>query len=413
VEVFGLPAPEKIVGIVGKTNVGKSTLFAAITLIPVKISNHPFTTIEPNVGVGYVRKKCVHVELGLKECNPRSGYCIRGYRFIPVKIMDVAGLIPGASQGRGLGNKFMDDLRQADVLIHVVDASGSTDLDGNPVKPGTTDPVEEALSIQKEIDEWFYSVIRRLWESKISRHIQMAQNPLDLIAQNLSGLSVRKHHVVESIRRAGLEDKKPSSWSMEDLRAFSRELRSVSKPIIIAANKADLEPASDNIEKLKKVFGEVNVIPVSALAELLLRKAALNNYIEYIPGDSDFRILDESKLTSEQKKVLEIIREKVLEKYGSTGVQQLLNTAVFSVLKLITVYPVEDQRKYTDHHGNVLPDAYLVPQGTTARDLAYMIHTDLGRTFLYAINAKTGERLGEDYVLNDDDIIKIVATAAH
>jgi len=308
-----LPPPEKLIGIVGKTNVGKSTLFAALTMATVEIANHPFTTIEPNIGVGYVRKKCVHVELGLPGCNPRTGYCIKGYRFIPVKVVDVAGLIPGASRGRGLGNKFMDDLRQADVLIHVVDASGSTDLEGNPVKPGTVDPVEEVESIQREIDEWFYSVVKRVWTSKIAGRILTVQNPLDYIAQNLSGLSIRKHHVVEAIRRSGLEDKKFTQWSDDDIRVFSIELRKISKPIVIAANKADVSVAEDNIKRLKEIYGESNVIPVSALAEYILRKLALNNTIDYLPGDGDFKVLNESALTDEHKRALKIIRERVLE----------------------------------------------------------------------------------------------------
>lgn len=407
-----MPPPEKIIGIIGKTNVGKSTLFTALTMVPVEIANHPFTTIKPNIGVGYVRKKCVHVELGLERCNPRTGFCIKGYRFIPVKIMDVAGLIPGASEGRGLGNKFMDDLRQADVLIHVVDASGSTDLEGNPVKPGTADPLEEALSIQREVDKWFYSVIKRIWLNKISRYIYGVQNPIEYIVQNLSGLSISKQHVVKAIKEAGLEDKNPRSWGDEDLYVFSVTLRKISKPIIIAANKIDLPEAWDNVEKLKKHFGEEYVVPVSALAEYILKKASLNNYINYLPGDGGFEIVMEDKLTQEQRRVLDIIEKKVFKTYGSTGVQMLLNKAVFNILKLITVYPVEDQHKYSDHHGNVLPDAYLVVQGTKARELAYMIHSDLGETFLYAINAKTGERIGEDYVLNDDDVVKIVATSA-
>lgn len=407
-----MPPPEKIVGIIGKTNVGKSTLFAALTMAPVEIANHPFTTIKPNIGIGYVRKKCVHVELGLKKCDPRTGFCIRGNRFIPVKIMDVAGLIPGASQGKGLGNKFMDDLRQADVLIHVVDASGSTSLEGAPAKPGTYDPVEEAITIQKEVDEWFKSVVKKVWENKISRQIYMVQNPIDYITQNLSGLSVRKQHVVKAIENAGLADKSPRKWDISDVEKFAVELRRVSKPIIIAANKADLPYAEENILRLKKVFGEDRVIPISALAEYILKKASQNNYIEYIPGDPDFRVIDEKKLSQQQKRVLEMIREKVLRKYGGTGVQRLLNYAVFNVLDLIVVYPVEDQNKFTDHYGNILPDAYLVPKGTTVKELAYMIHTDLGRTFLYAINAKTKERIGEDYVLRDNDVIKIVATAA-
>ncbi|MCD6487986.1 MAG: redox-regulated ATPase YchF [Desulfurococcales archaeon] len=403
--------PEKLIGIIGKTNVGKSTLFAALTLASVPIANHPFTTIKPNIGIGYVKKKCVHVELGTR-CNPRTGYCIKGYRFIPVKIIDVAGLIPGASKGRGLGNKFMDDLRQADVLIHVVDAAGSTSPEGNPVAPGTYDPVEEAILIQKEVDEWFVSVINRVWERFIKK-LYTTKNPLDLLAQTLSGLSIKKNHVVEAIRKCGLEDKKFNAWSSEDIRKFAIQLRHVAKPIIIAANKIDLSPAEHNIDRLIDVFGKEKVVPVSALAELALKKAALSNLIEYIPGEPSFKISDYTKLTASQKRGLKYIENKVLAKWGTTGVQELLNRAVFNILNLIVVYPVEDHHRYTDHHGNVLPDAYLVPKGTTARELAYMIHTDLGRTFLYAINARTGERLGENYELQDNDIVKIVAVAAH
>jgi ribosome-binding ATPase YchF (GTP1/OBG family) len=406
-----MPPPEKLIGIIGKTNVGKSTLFSALTMIPVKIADHPFTTIEPNVGVAYVRKKCVHTELGLSRCNPRSGYCVRGERFIPLKVIDVAGLIPGSSQGRGLGNKFMDDLRQADVLIHVVDASGSTDLEGNRAKPGTYDPVEEAVLIRREVDEWFKSVILRVWNSRIARMLVTSQNPIDVIYQNLTGLSIKRRHVIEAIKLADLETKHPKTWSISDIELFSLKLREVSKPIIIAANKVDYPEALDNVKRLIEKFGEENVVPVSALAELILRKASATGLLDYLPGDSTFGVISE-KVTREQLRVLELIEQNVLKRYGTTGVQELLRRAVFSKLNMITVYPVESESEYTDHHGNALPDAYLVERGTTARDLAYMIHTDLGESFLYAIDAKRKRRVGESYILEDNDIIKIVATKA-
>lgn len=402
--------PEKIVGIVGKTNVGKSTLFAALTMAPVKIANHPFTTIEPNIGVAYLRVTCAHVTLHLPKCDPRAGTCIRGNRFVPVKVMDVAGLIPGAHAGRGLGNKFMDDLRQADVLIHVVDASGSTDYEGNPVPPGTADPVEEAEKILFEIEEWFRSVVKRLWDNKISKSIYSAKNPIDLLAQSLSGLSVKKNHIIEAVKKAGLDNKPVKNWGNEDILNFATELRQVSKPIIIAANKIDVPEAKDNVKRLIERFGEENVVPVSALAELILRKASLAGLIEYLPGDNSFAVRETSKLTGEQLRALKLVEENVLSQYGSTGVQDMLNKAIFRKLGLIVVYPVEDENKYTDHHGNVLPDAYLVEKGSTARDLAYMIHTELGESFLYAINARSKTRIGEDYVLEDGDVIKIVAT---
>lgn len=408
-----MPPPEKLIGIVGKTNVGKSTLFAAMTMIPVKIADHPFTTIEPNVGVAYVRKRCVHVELGLQRCNPRSGFCVKGYRFIPVKVIDVAGLIPGASKGRGLGNKFMDDLRQADVLIHVVDASGSTDLEGNRSRPGTYDPLEEVKYITLEINEWFKGVVTRLWASKISRYITSAQNPVEVIYQNLSGIGIKKWHVLSAIRLAGLENKSPKSWAQPDVEEFALKLREVSKPIIIAANKVDYPEAVDNVKKLVEVLGPENVVPVSALAELILRKASDSGIIEYLPGDREFQLrVPSASLKPDQIRVLDLISKNVLQIYGSTGVQELLRRAVFNKLRLIAVYPVEDENNYTDHHGNVLPDAYLVEKGTTARDLAYMVHTELGETFLYAVDAKRKRRVGESHVLEDDDVIKIVATKA-
>ncbi|MGC9011453.1 redox-regulated ATPase YchF [Thermogladius sp.] len=404
-----MPPPERLIGIVGKTNVGKSTLFSAMTLATVKIANHPFTTIEPNVGVGYVRIRCAHVELNLPSCNPRTGACIRGERFVPVKIMDVAGLIPGASQGRGLGNKFMDDLRQADVLIHVVDAAGSTDPEGRPVRPGSFDPVEEVKLIQAEIDEWFWGVVKKLWETKIQRSLHSTVDQVDLLARSLSGLSIRKQHIVEALREVGLENKNLKNWSLDDVRSFSLAVRRLSKPIVIAANKIDVPEASENVRRLVEVFGKESVVPVSSLAELLLRKLAAEGAIEYLPGDSSFRVIDEKKLSGQYKRALEFIEESVLRVYGSTGVQLLLNKAVFDVLRLIPVYPVEDVNKYTDHHGNVLPDVYLVPWGTTAKELAYMIHTDLGEGFLYAINARTKERVGEDYQLKYGDVIKVVS----
>jgi len=404
-----LPPPERIVGVIGKTNVGKSTFFSSLTMISVEISNRPFTTIKPNVGVAHVRKKCPELELGVK-CSPRTGFCISGTRFIPVKVIDVAGLVPGSSSGRGLGNKFMDDLRQADVLIHVVDASGSTDPNGNPVQPGSYDPVEEAKLIQNEVDLWFNSVVLRVVE-KVSRYVLTAKDPVELLAQNLSGLSVRRVHVVNAIKEAGLEDKKVSSWSKEDVELFSRILRRLSKPIIIAANKVDIPVARGNVEKLKEVFGEY-VYPVSSLAEYILKEASKRNYIEYVPGGSSYRVLS-SSIPEAFRKALKLIDENVIGIYGSTGVQQVLEAAIFNALSQIVVYPVEDHRKFTDHYGNVLPDAYIVSRGTTVRELAYMIHSELGETFLYAINARSGERLGESYVLRDGDVVKVVAAAAH
>ncbi len=406
-----MPPPQKQVGVVGKTNVGKSTFFAAATLATVEIGNRPFVTLKPNVGVGFVRRRCAHVELGLPRCDPSSGACVAGWRFIPVKLIDVPGLIPGAHRGRGLGNQFLDEVRQADALILVVDAAGATDADGNPVPPGTADPVEEVRLMERELDEWIYSILSRDWDRFVMKVHASGERVVDALARRLSGLSVARHHVERALKEAGLEERPIRSWSRDDLRALATAIRRA-KPTLIAANKADLPEAEDNIKRMVRELKGYTVVPTSAAAELALRRAARAGLIRYLPGDPDFEIVDESKLTPKQLRALEYIRDNVLRKWGSTGVQQAINKVFFELLGMIVVYPVEDPNRYTDSRGRVLPDAYLVPRGTTARQLAYMVHTDLGRTFLYAIDARTKRRLAEDYVLRDGDVIKVVAAAA-
>ncbi len=397
-----------LIGIVGKTNVGKSTLFSALTLAPASIDNRPFTTIEPNVGVAYVKAPCACREFNVKD-NPRNSLCIDGYRYIPIKLVDVAGLVPGAHQGRGLGNKFLDELRRADVLIHVVDASGSTDIEGKPCPPGSYDPCEEVEHIEREITLWFIDVVKRNW-AKVVKLYDPSKGLAEAITTVLSGLSIDKAAVVEALSRIGTGMEHPRRWSDEDVSLFSENLRKISKPTLIAANKVDLPTSRKNIQRLKERFEAegMPIVPCSAEAELALRRASEKGLIEYHPGSDNFQVRDPSRITEAQRKALDLIVEKVLKPWGSTGVQEVINAACFKLLKLIVVYPVEDPSKLCDHEGNVLPDAFLVPQGTTTRQLAYKIHSELGDSFIYAIDAKTRKRLGEEAVLKDGDVISIV-----
>jgi|SRR5579884_4042155 ribosome-binding ATPase YchF (GTP1/OBG family) len=393
-----------LVGLIGKPNTGKSSFFSAATMIDVPIANYPFTTIQPNVGIAYVLKKCVHEELGVND-NPKNSLCVNGIRHIPVKLVDVAGLIPDASKGLGLGNKFLDELRRADALIHVVDASGSTDKEGKAVEPGSHDPSEDVFFVEKEYDSWMAGIIRKDWE-KIA-HLTDQSKAFEELLEKLTGLGVGRGDLTEAMRKINPSGKRLQQWTDEDIFALATELRKLTKPILVAANKCDLPEAEKNIKRLQDT-GRL-IIPTSAAAELLLKKASQKGLIDYIPGSSSFVIRDKSLLTPEQLRALQSVEEKVLRKWGSTGVQKALNEAYFTLLGGVVAYPVEDENRYSDKSGNVLPDAYIMPKGSTAKDLAYRIHTELGAGFLYAVDARKKQRLSADYVLKDGDVIRIVS----
>lgn len=396
-----------IVGIVGKPNTGKSTFFNAATLLDVPVANYPFTTVSPNFGVGSVRVKCVCRDLDVDD-NPVNSVCIEGSRFIPVKLVDIAGLVPGASEGRGLGNKFLDEIRQADALIHVIDASGSTDEEGKVAEIGSHDPLVDIPFVENEFDIWLLSIVKKDW-GKISRGTEgNLERFVDAMADRLSGLSIRKSQILSALDNADLKGDKSLYWGDDDLKKFCTLLRTVSKPSLIAANKADLPNVRAGVDGLR-VMGR-KFVPTAAEAELLLRRASAKNLIHYLPGDDVFNVLNKKSLSEQQSKALKFVREMVLNVWGSTGVQEAINSVFFDLLQSIVVYPVEDESKYSNRKGNILPDAYLVRDGSTARDLAYKVHTDLGAGFLYALNARSGKRLASDYILQDGDVIKIIST---
>ncbi len=385
------------IGLAGKPNAGKSTFFKAATLAEVEIASYPFTTIQPNVGVAYVRSQCVCKELGV-ECKE----CVDGRRYIPIKLIDVAGLVPEAHKGRGLGNEFLDNLRQSEAIIHVVDASGSTDAEGNEVGIGERDPIEDVKFLYHELDMWVFNILKRNW-ARLVRRISMEKIPAyRLIAEQLGGLGFDEIQVKESLRTVGKEVEKISD---DDLLAFASELRKRRMKMLIAANKADKAPD----ELIKRMLNlEEIVVPVSAEVELTLRMASKNGYIRYYLGDRDFEIIKE--LNEKQLKALELIR-RFMRKNNGTGVQEALNRIVFDLLDYIVVYPVEDENKFTDTKGNVLPDALLVKKGTTAKELAFLIHTDIGKNFIHAIDARKKMRIADDYELKNNDVIKIVSSA--
>ncbi len=388
------------IGIVGKTNTGKTTFFSAASLVDAEIGNRAFVTIKPNQGTGYVTAKCVHQELG-KECQPQNSKCENGVREIPVTLLDVAGLIKGAWQGKGLGNQFMNDLMQASALIHVLDCSGTTDAEGNPTKG--YDPAEDVRFLEREIDYWVKGILEKNW-AKISKAATVSGKPWGPVAKQLSGLGMSEEKV-KGVFEEGKFSAKPSEWNGQEVLRFASAIRQRSKPMLIACNKMDLPNAKENFEKLREEFPEKIFVPCCAEAELTLRKAAKAGLIDYTPGSKEFNI--KGGLDEKQKHALDFIQEHILNVFGSTGVQQAINKTAFELLGLIVVYPVEDANKLASGKGHVLPDAYLLKKGSTAIDLAAAIHSDFVQRFVAAVDCRTKQKLGKEHALKNNDVVKV------
>lgn len=392
-------------GLVGKPNTGKTTFFNAATLADAPIGGYPFTTIDANIGVSYVRSECPCQEMDV-SCDPKNSRCINGTRLVPVRTIDVAGLVEGAYEGKGLGNQFLDNLRMASVLIHMIDAGGATDEGGEPVPPGNHDPVKDVSFLENELDKWLTEILSDGW-NQFARKIHLEKKDVSkAIAERLSGLGISRANVSSAMRSSDIQEEKIDKWSEDDIFNFAQNLRKISKPMLIGANKIDIPNAEENFERLSEL--DYPVVPMSCESELALRRAAEKNLIEYIPGESEFTIKNEEKLSKKQREALDSVRE-LLGKWGSTGVQDAVDKAIYDLLEMIVVYPVDNENKLTDRKGNVLPDAFLVPKGTTAHEFAYEIHSDLGDSFIHAINARSNRRISENYELEDGDIIKIVA----
>ena len=389
------------VALAGKPNAGKSTFYKAATMADVDVANYPFTTIDANRGVSHVRTRCPCLDRE-KRCD--SDDCRDGTRYVPVELLDVAGLVPGAHEGRGLGNQFLDELTNADVILHVVDASGGTDAAGEPVEVGSYDPVQDVAFVETEMDLWLASIVADNWETVERRSRSPEFDFEDALTDVLTGVGATEHDVMAVLRELDYSTD-PMAWTDADREELARLVRERTKPIVVVANKADVAPAG-NVERLREAADRV--VPATAEGELALRRAVEAGAVGYDPGDEAFEITGEP--SDAQRKGLERVRD-VMDEFGGTGVQPALDEAVYDLLDHFTAYPVQNATNWTDGQDNVLPDAFLLPAGSTPKDLAYAVHSDIGEGYLHAVDARADRRIAEDHELDEGDVVKIVSTA--
>lgn len=395
------------IGLIGKTNTGKTTFFNSATLAAAEISNYPFTTKQANIGNANAITLCVHKEFNVKD-SPKNSRCIDGWRFIPVDLVDLPGLIKGAWEGKGLGNQFLSVAAQSDALLHIVDASGSIDASGKIAEAGTGDPIADIADIEEELVMWYLKLLEGN-RDKISRAVNSGIDIVYAITDVFRGIGVREQDVRLALQYNGLVDVKFDDIDFQNSKDLCWTLRDISKPTLIVANKIDLPSAAENFRRLREQYKDMIVVPSSADAELTLRRAESRGLIQYLAGDERFEIKDQAGLNDKQRWALNFIRKDILGEYMRTGVQFAINVAVFKLLRMNTVYPVADASKLSDKYGNILPDVYLMKSGSTVGDLASDIHSELAKGLLYAIDIRDGLRLPTNYQLKDRDIISIVS----
>ena len=430
------------IGLVGKPNVGKSTFFSAATQSKVDIANYPFCTIDANVGVAFLPAPlpcpCADLRQAREEdgrldpvttddprqgsiCEPRTGSCVAHKRLVPVFMVDVAGLVPGAHAGRGRGNAFLSDLARCDALIQVVDAAGTTDIEGNPI--GVSDDVEtcsqalldEHEFLLEEITAWIHGIIEDGW-MKGARRVQ-AEGDKGLVQhlhEKLSGLGISSQQInlaMEIFTKSESKLGPPWDWGIGYKRALTDHIRRQVFPIHIAANKAEIAPGQTWQTLASRLADEGAILmPTMADAELGLRRAANLGFIEYGPGDEKFEITDlgKSRLKPAQVSALDNMKGTMNE-FSGTGVSTLISRVLYDSLQHIVAYPVQDETHWCDGEGKILPDALVVAGDSTVKDLAYVVHSDLGDGFIKAVDGRSKRIVGADHQLSDGDVIKIHA----
>jgi len=397
------------IGLIGKTNTGKTTFFNSATLSSEEISSYPFTTKSPVSGVAHAITLCVHPEFKIQD-NPNNSKCLDGWRYIPIELIDLPGLIKDAWKGKGLGNQFLSIAAQSDALLHVVDASGGIDSTGKITEVGTGDPISDFADIEEELIMWYHKILEGN-RDKVSKLIKTGTDVVDAITDLYRGIGVTKTHVKDTFHATNLEEKDFDDFDMVDSKKFASHLRKISKPTLIVANKVDVEGADKNFARLRERYNDSIVIPVSGDSEFVLRRAEQKGLIKYSPGSESFEIIKSDELNEKQNNALDFIKQGIMGEYMRTGVQFAINVAVFKLLKMNSIYPVADEKNMSDKKGRILPDLILLKDGATINDLANEIHSDLTKGLLYGKDLRYNLRLPTDYQLRDRDVVSLVSAA--
>jgi ribosome-binding ATPase YchF (GTP1/OBG family) len=397
------------IGIIGKTNTGKTTFFNSSTLSSDEISTYPFTTKKSSISTGYANTLCVHPEFNVVD-NPNNSRCEDGWRYIPIELIDLPGLIKDAWKGKGLGNQFLSIASQSDALLHVVDASGSIDATGKITETGSGDPVSDFADIEEELNLWYQKILEGN-RDRLQKIIKSGDDHVDALTELYQGVGVKRNHVKEALKTSGLEEKDIENYDMQDSKKFASYLRKISKPTLIVANKIDVDGADKNFERLRERYNDMIVIPASADSELTLRRAEQKELIKYSPGSENFEMLQINELNQKQKNALDFIQSDIMGEYMRTGVQFAINVTVFKLLKMNSIYPVASPEKLSDKKGRILPDLVLLKDGATITDLAKEIHSDLTKGLLYAKDLRYNLRVPTNYQLRDRDVICLISAS--
>ena len=397
------------IGLIGKTNTGKTTFFNSATLSSAEISTYPFTTKKAETATAYAVTVCVHPEFNVID-NPNNSKCSDGWRYIPIELIDLPGLIKDAWKGKGLGNQFLSIAAQSDALLHIVDVSGSVDSSGKISEVGTGDPISDYADIEEELIMWYHKILEGN-RDKISKLISSGSDKIESLTELYRGIGVKKDHIKDTLKTLGLEDKNFDDFDVQDTKKFATHLRRISKPTLIVANKIDIEGADETFDRIRERYSDSIVVPASADSELSLRRAEQKGLIKYSPGSEQFEIIKPEDLNDKQKNALEFIKKGIMGEYMRTGVQFAINIAVFKLLKMNSIYPVANEEKLSDKKGRVLPDLILMKDGATVNDLANEIHSDLQKGLLYAKDLRYKLRLPLDYQLRDRDVISLISAS--